>query len=249
MHFLYKRYTNFLVASYNPNLTEILFSTIASTRENIDPNFPIKKALLVLWKSILFISDGLKTVKSSKKKMRESFGLETKSVIAKSTPQEFRSFQDEIILKYPGYTPPASPLMPLALNATSALSKAMGYAKATEATELLYQTLFPPKTQSVAPKRHYLLQDYYANQNRFPMALPLTHTGLDIPKSIKEAGDIFISNMHVSLGNFQMIQERTKGLQKWQNSKRPHYEDKHLNLIENIYVKKYTHLQIETNVV
>lgn len=119
----------------------------------------------------------------------------------------------------------------------------MGYSYAQENIELLYHVLFPPKSlPSSGVKRHYLLQDYFAGQNNFPLPLPLTTTGPDIPKSIAEAGDTFISNMHVSLGNFQIIQERTRVIQKWQNKPDvPTYQD---NLIEKIYVKNVDFLKV-----
>lgn len=125
---------------------------------------------------------------------------------------------------------------PLTINATQSLTKAMGYSKATEKIDLLYQTLFPPKSnkKSNSIRNHHLLQEYFPeNYAAFP--LPLQHKGLDVPKSIQEAGQVFVDNMYVSGGTYQMIQEKSKAIHKWQS---PSTKTVNETAVDTIYVRE-----------
>lgn len=42
------------IVSYNPNLIELLISTIAKTKDYIDPNFPVKK---VKYRALYYLQD------------------------------------------------------------------------------------------------------------------------------------------------------------------------------------------------
>lgn len=155
--------------------------------------------------------------------------------------------------KYPTYIPQKFPFditSPLTLHASTTLAQAMGYTNATNQIELLYQTLFPPKSSSNGnsvfqlmgnKKPNYYLYSPHASPT---FVLPLNHDGLGVPESIKEAGHVFVSNMHTSLSNYQIIQERSKGIQRWtwikqdkKELKQDIYdEDDDMNLLEQIYV-------------
>jgi hypothetical protein len=190
------------------------------------------------------------------------------------------TFQNDITDKYSGYVPPDFPFSvssPLTINASPALAKAMGYSNATDQVTLLYQTLFPPKSSSASTNgtssilnglkkqnsNNQLQNNYFmypSNHYVTPaFILPLTHTGSDVPESIKEAGDVYISNMHLSLMNYQLIQERSKAIQKWHqqreevsmknvgspNDDKKQYQkqqDQNADLIEMIYVNGDTEL-------
>jgi hypothetical protein len=182
-------------------------------------------------------------------------------IITKATPQDYSQFQTEVTDKYPGYVPPnfpsqiSSPI--LTINASASLAKAMGYTNATENIELLYQTLFPPKSSStngasgILNKKHtnnasQQLQNYFSLSPHVSPAfvLPLTQNTSNVPESIKESGEVYISNMHLSLANYQIIQERSKGIQKWHlqqkvsvSDDRQKNEDEKVDLIEKLYVK------------
>lgn len=113
----------------------------------------------------------------------------------------------------------------------------MGFSKAAENTELFYQTLFPPKSTSnnYHNNNSHLFQEYYPERENAVLLLPLQHhPGLNVPKSIQEADDIFISNMYVSLSARQIIQEKSKAIHRWQSS--PQTIEKSASLIDTIYV-------------
>lgn len=230
--------------------------------------------MLLLWKSLLFMSGGLDSIRSSADRLKQSMGLntkginrkkkkdllhlifniETENVITKSTPQDLLLFQNETTKKYPGYTPPNFPIKeasPMTVNASASLAVAMGYAKAAENVELLYQTLFPPKslTNNLKNKQqHHLLQNYSPSSPFVSPAssLPLSHTGSNVPQSITEAGNIYISNMHISLANFQVMKERSKGIHRWQDRNKPiedYLDDDKQTLMESLYAKVLPELQ------
>lgn len=236
-----------------PNLTEFLFSFVASLRDKLDQCYPIKKIILLLWKSLLFMSGGLKNIKLSTGKAKESLGLTLSNQDIKSTPQDLLYFQNETIEKYPGFEPPSLPLEitspSLTVNPSSSLSKAMGYSNAADQVELLYQTLFPPKsvTNVGFPKKQnnqlytYFLYPPHASP---AFVLPLTHEGSSVPQSIKEADRVYYSHMHISLANYQMIQEKSNAIQKWkriESSKNESHkiemmQGQEIDLIERLYV-------------
>lgn len=227
------------------------------------------------------MSGGLKSIKLSADRLKASLGilnkgnscsvyiymcvfisscLQLESVIAKSTPQDLLLFQQETTKKYPGYTPPHLPLKeatPMTINASPSLATALGYSNAIEHVELLYQTLFPPKSLTNTTKNKQQQQQHHLLQNYFPLSpyvspafpLPLSHTqGPDVPQSITEAGNVYMANMHVSLSNFQVIQERSKGIHSWQNKHKPAeqnntIDDEAQTWIERLYAKLLPELQ------
>ncbi|GAA5798117.1 hypothetical protein HPULCUR_003517 [Helicostylum pulchrum] len=247
------------LVTLEPNLTGFLLSLVAKLREKLNTSFPVKKVILLLWKSLLFMSGGLEGIKESNLIYKKSFGLSTNpNIISKSTPQDLHLFQTQITDKYPGYIAPGFPIdisSPLTLHASSALSQAMGYTNATNQIELLYQTLFPPKSSSVNgtsvflanKKSNHQVQQYFMYPSHVSptFALPLTHQGSSVPESIKEAGQVFEKHMHTSLSNYQIIQERSKGIQKWkliEETKDDHYkielqDDDSIDLLEKIYAR------------
>lgn len=175
------------------------------------------------------------------------------------------NYQDEITKKYPEHTLPKhysfeETLLKnnnndLVINVSPFLSSAMGYTKATNNVELPYQTLFPPKLSSNNngilndKKQNQQLQNYFiqstTDQETSAVALPLTQNGPAIPESIKEAGEVYISNMYLSLANYQIVQERSNNIQKWTRQKQDHYQKNEQlthssnndELFERIYVR------------
>lgn len=233
-----------------PNLTEFLFSFVASLRDRLDGSFPIKKTILLLWKSLLFMSGGLNDIKILTNRAKESLGLNMNQTI-KSTPQDLFHFQNESTEKYPAYEPPhlppQIPFPSLTVHPSSNLPKIMGYSNATNQIELLYQTLFPPKSGAnvgFPKKQNNQLYNYFLYPHSSPaFVLPLVQQGSSVPQGVKEAGQAFVAHMHISLSNYQMIQEKSNAIQKWKEiacskneSQKIEIMDEEPNLIERLYV-------------
>ncbi|GAA5831311.1 hypothetical protein JCM3766R1_003007 [Sporobolomyces carnicolor] len=99
-----------------------LFNLVAGLREKNAKGYPVKKLLLLLWKSMLCTIGGMKDVERVKVLVREIEGLSKDDPNArpsyrpwtKSTIPSLLSFRNETLSKYPTFTPLApSQLLPL----------------------------------------------------------------------------------------------------------------------------------------
>lgn len=159
-------------------------------------------------------------------------------MISKCTPQDLYTFQNEITLKYPTYTPPHIPLntsSTLTIKASPALATAMGISNSTARTDLPYQTLFPPKSATGSntnsskrlPQQQSLVWPTPSSQS---FVLPLNENEASVPKSTVEAGELYVQNMYLSLANHQVMLEREKAIHRWkrkqeQQSNQDEHED------------------------
>ncbi|KAG8721177.1 Factor arrest protein 11 [Ceratobasidium sp. 394] len=93
--------------SLDPPLPTYLFGLVASLKEKSLRGYPVKKLLLVLWKSLLTCLGGIKELSRVKQLGRELAGLteiEQEQPI-KSTPIDFSTFRHESAVKYPTFVP------------------------------------------------------------------------------------------------------------------------------------------------
>ncbi|KAI9473695.1 MAG: hypothetical protein EXX96DRAFT_621330 [Benjaminiella poitrasii] len=215
-----------------PNLAQFLISFIATLKEKQDQMLPIKK-------SLLYMSGGLKSIKQSTSAPVQSDELDTHiplektDIVTKATLQDLLLFQEKMTEKYPSYIPPEMPLKiatPFTLKTSPSLAAAMGYLNATESSGLVYQVLFHnnPSLLRTAMKQQqndYMLQNHYFDSAlsyyyvcpTFPLPLVVDSKLSDaVPMSIKEAGEVYMSNMYISSANYQIIQERSRHIHKWQ---------------------------------
>ncbi|CCU76607.1 putative Blumeria specific protein/putative protein required for hyphal anastomosis [Blumeria hordei DH14] len=97
----------------SPNLVSYLIDVTASLRWDEASILPQKKVFLLLWKSILLALGGTAELNNVKKDTKEdqNSGDEGEKLITAS-PLDYHIFRQEIISKYPAYTPP-QPLIPL----------------------------------------------------------------------------------------------------------------------------------------
>lgn len=58
-----------------PALPLILFSIVASLRDRMPKGYPVKKLLLLLWKTLLAVLGGMKEINKAKALARELAGL------------------------------------------------------------------------------------------------------------------------------------------------------------------------------
>ncbi|GAA5872543.1 hypothetical protein JCM16303_004557 [Sporobolomyces ruberrimus] len=106
----------------DPPMPIHLFNLVAGLREKNAKGYPVKKLLLLLWKSLLCTIGGMKDVERVKVLVREIEGLPKDEPNArpdyrpwtKSTIPSLLSFRNETLAKYPTFTPlPPSQLLPL----------------------------------------------------------------------------------------------------------------------------------------
>ncbi|GAA5892539.1 hypothetical protein JCM6882_005642 [Rhodosporidiobolus microsporus] len=106
----------------DPPMPIYLLNQVAGLREKNAKGYPVKKLLLLLWKSMLSTIGGMKDVERVKVLVREIEGLPKDDPSTrpdyrpwtKVSPPDLLTFRNETLLKYPSYTPPsASALLPL----------------------------------------------------------------------------------------------------------------------------------------
>ncbi|KAI5478586.1 hypothetical protein MNV49_004845 [Pseudohyphozyma bogoriensis] len=116
----------------DPPMPIFLFNMVAGLRERNAKGYPVKKLLLLLWKSILACIGGMKDVARIKLFVREVEGLPPDDLNRKTGPRpetkvappDFQSFRNEITSKYPSYvaTGLTEPYPPVDLDRISAAS-------------------------------------------------------------------------------------------------------------------------------
>ncbi|GAA5831511.1 hypothetical protein JCM11251_004048 [Rhodosporidiobolus azoricus] len=106
----------------DPPMPIYLLNQVAGLREKNAKGYPVKKLLLLLWKSMLCTIGGMKEVERVKVLVREIEGLPKDDPSTrpewrpwtKVSPPDLLTFRNETLAKYPSYTPPPpSALLPL----------------------------------------------------------------------------------------------------------------------------------------
>ncbi|KAK4058163.1 Factor arrest protein 11 [Microbotryomycetes sp. JL221] len=104
----------------DPPMPIHLLNLVAGLRERNAKGYPVKKLLLLLWKSILSCIGGMKDISRVKKLVREIEGLPSdddrikrsnNKPETKVAPTDMQSFRNEIVSKYPSYQAPQIPLI------------------------------------------------------------------------------------------------------------------------------------------
>lgn len=88
----------------DPPLPVFLFRLVANLREKSIKGFPVKKLVLLLWKSVLATLGGASAIDSAKARTRQKEGLGARSKDAMrspTTPDDIRQFSAELAAKYP----------------------------------------------------------------------------------------------------------------------------------------------------
>ncbi|KAG6866536.1 hypothetical protein C0991_003080 [Blastosporella zonata] len=99
--------------SLDPPLPVYLFGVVSGLRDKGVKTYPIKKLLLVLWKTILTCCGGIRELSRVKKISRDLAGLPAAGDIAeriKSSPLDIETFRQETAVKYPTFSPPQQPI-------------------------------------------------------------------------------------------------------------------------------------------
>ncbi|KAG1892727.1 hypothetical protein F4604DRAFT_1701262 [Suillus subluteus] len=98
--------------SMDPPLPVYLFNVVSALRDKSAKGYPIKKLLLVLWKTLLACCGGIRELARVKKLARELANLPSvpdEAVAVKCTPFDIETFRQETSVKYPTFTPPVPP--------------------------------------------------------------------------------------------------------------------------------------------
>ncbi|KAI9508666.1 hypothetical protein F5148DRAFT_1352615 [Russula earlei] len=104
--------------SMDPPLPVYFFNVVSGLRDKSAKGYPVKKLLLVLWKTILSSCGGFRDLERVKKVSRELAGLASipeEAIPIKSSPLDMEAFHEEATVKYPTFSPPnPRPILPVA---------------------------------------------------------------------------------------------------------------------------------------
>ena len=221
--------------SLDPPLPIFLFGLVASLREKSAKGYPVKKLLLLLWKSLLTCLGGMKDIERCKLLAREIEGLgpidkSTKRNVLKSDPLDFQDFQHEISVKYPTFEPPKRqesdlPLDKLA-SAIHPIPPRKPFSNHLDGSDrgypggpqqgpngMLPGTPAPSPPPSPKPNK----AKYQTDQTRpfiFPYNRQVHGSGRLVPRSIEEASYLYSEHMHVSLELWQTWRVREQCIQE-----------------------------------
>ncbi|KAE8215069.1 hypothetical protein CF327_g1610 [Tilletia walkeri] len=223
--------------SLEPPLPIFLLNLLASLREKNAKGFPVKKLLLLTWKSFLACFGGQADIERCKKLAREVEGLapvqeqQAKAIKTKSSPNDIKTFQEDVTVKYPSYLPPpkapsdfpleqiASAVAPIPQrrpfglldgpSGSGSTFSGPGGANGGNGNEGgapggPNQPGTPAPTPPASPKPNK--QKYQTDQTRpfiFPYSFSVQGPRM-VPFAIEEASRLYRAHMHVSLEMWQM---------------------------------------------
>ncbi|KAF9247001.1 hypothetical protein BU15DRAFT_84575 [Melanogaster broomeanus] len=152
--------------SMDPPLPVYLFNVVSGLKDKSAKGYPIKKLLLVLWKTLLACCGGIRELARAKMLARELASLPSvpdEAIPIKCTPFDLETFHQETSVKYPTFTPPPPPVSP---------------PRTTEATQskptLSLPTAKLSQAYSPIPVRHH----YHHDDSEYQSAMP---SGLNQP--------------------------------------------------------------------
>lgn len=101
--------------SMDPPLPVYLFNVVSGLKDKTAKGYPIKKLLLVLWKTLLACCGGIRDFDRVKKLARELASLPPvpdEAIPIKCTPLDIEAFRQETSVKYPTFTVPPTGELP-----------------------------------------------------------------------------------------------------------------------------------------
>ncbi|KZP00033.1 hypothetical protein CALVIDRAFT_510034 [Calocera viscosa TUFC12733] len=210
-----------------------LFNLVAALKEKSAKGYPVKKLLIVLWKSLLACLGGIRELRRVKVLARELAGLDGddgEDSMCKSTPMDLQLFHQELASKYPTFSAAPHPDIPAEKFATALspipvrphyhynppedefpqrFDTRQGYWQQGTPFPVTPAPSPPPQQQAQQqaggkPKK----QQYQTDQTK-PFVFPFTRSSRQtVPYAIDEADNLYVKHMHVSLAVFQMWRTR-----------------------------------------
>ncbi|EJU06451.1 hypothetical protein DACRYDRAFT_113154 [Dacryopinax primogenitus] len=207
-----------------------LFNLVAALKEKSAKGYPVKKLLIVLWKSLLACLGGLRELRRAKTLARELAGLEGDDgddAICKSTPMDLQLYHQELTQKYPTFAAAQRPEIPAERYATALapipvrphyhynppedefpqrFDARPGYGQPTAPFPVTPAPSPPPQQLQMSGKPK---KQQYQTDNTKPFVFPFSRNSRQtVPYAIEEADKLYIRHMHVSLSVYQMWKTR-----------------------------------------
>ncbi|CDH55377.1 predicted protein [Lichtheimia corymbifera JMRC:FSU:9682] len=193
-------------------LLECLINILTNITKPISPNYPMKKLLALVHMLLLAIfgtTDDAATMRQQIKDLWKSKSCNTSEQPLKCTPHDLYDFRRETKAKYVSYQPPQYPFAMSSEDNIRATKEKNDSIYATTSisapNDMPYRIRFPPKHPAKAMETIPSVIEFKKDLERSQSTTPFTH---GTPTSIKETGDLLISNMHISTYDQQVIMER-----------------------------------------
>ncbi|KAG2183116.1 hypothetical protein INT44_006097 [Umbelopsis vinacea] len=209
----------------DPPLIVFLFGVISQLREKNLKMFPVKKLLLVVWKTMLVSFGGREEIERTHNIIRQYFSLpevKFQGTITRSTPLDLHAFSQEIVTKYPTYTLPPFPghvQRPELIKPSSALQSLLtgNHGSSPNPPSLVATSKAQGNAgkSGTSPQQTKRVNGYSQNGHKEPLVLPFSSWDMDVPRSIQEAGEMYTEHMYVSLATLQILWERERGIKMW----------------------------------
>ncbi|KAK6910328.1 hypothetical protein I203_104360 [Kwoniella mangroviensis CBS 8507] len=211
----------------SPPLPLVLFQMVASLKDRLPKGYPVKKVLLLLWKTLLACLGGMKEVSKARALSRELAGLPVENKnFTKATPVDISTWRRDTAVKYPTFAPPPSvvagvsndklaegikpiPARPNYHSTEIPVSQPRQQSTCASATSApLPGTPAPSPPPSPRPKK----QQYQTDPTR-PFVFPYSRASAIAPTSlvpfaISEADKLYHRHEYISLGLYQLWQTR-----------------------------------------
>ena len=196
----------------DPPLPNFFLNLVANLREKSIKGFPVKKLVLLTWKSLLASMGGSDALSKCKERVRIREGLVPKSSLAEKMPvipQDIRQFQSELMAKYPtlvdhqrseliGGTVLANATLPLSTNHNT-------HGPTDDALLVMdEERIAMAKSAAAPPPLKPGRQKFQTNQSR-PFILPFApvKNGPDVPVGIQEASSLYRDRLFIGTGTWQ----------------------------------------------
>ncbi|PKI83962.1 Factor arrest protein 11 [Malassezia vespertilionis] len=209
----------------DPPLPVYMYTLVANLREKSIKGFPVKKMVLLLWKSLLATLGGAGDIARCKRLARERDGLGAMQKTEQrtpATPDDIRLFRQELSAKYPTLVLPHG------------MRRIVGAEQLAQATQPLPMAHEKPDKDMVLPEMHntertaFTLntqmrtnkQKFQTDQRR-PFVLPYSaqmHQGTTVPESIQEALGLFQEHLHIDTAVWQTCTVREEYLARLQGA-------------------------------
>ncbi|WVW83665.1 hypothetical protein I302_105686 [Kwoniella bestiolae CBS 10118] len=211
----------------SPPLPLVLFQMVASLKDRLPKGYPVKKVLLLLWKTLLACLGGMKEVSKARALSRELAGLPTENKnFTKATPVDISTWRRDTAVKYPTFAPAPSLVAGVSNDKLAEGIKPLPARPNYHSTEIpisqprqqnncipptsapLPGTPAPSPPPSPKPKK----QQYQTDPTR-PFVFPYSRTSAIapanlVPFAISEADKLYHRHEYISLGLYQLWQAR-----------------------------------------
>src|SRR5579862_760648 len=202
------------IVSLDPPLIPWLIRTISLMRSKQPQEqafrFP-KKLTILLHKSLLLLfgdtSTTLPMVKDHVRSLLNLPPLDKAKLTITTSPLDYHLFRQEIMAKYPTYTPPPLPALeqlvaePVLVTSTDHNTTTTNYYDSTGGP---VHIATPAPSPPPSPR---LKKSIYQTDQTVPLLLPGNG---EVPKSIIEAGELYSQRMRITSATAQMWQEKEK---------------------------------------